>query len=154
MLSIVDALHRDAINLAPRLRPIDKLEVEATGSTPHKSLVRAFNLPKAKVYSGVTEDKEVVFMCGVSQCLQDPNNGIIWMLTSELAKDHKRDILKLSKPTIDDLCEGFKNVYNLIHKDNKSSIRWLEWCGFEVLKHRTFNQGGEDFYLLTKRNEQ
>ena len=31
MIKIVDALQRDAINLDPRLRPIDRLEVEATG---------------------------------------------------------------------------------------------------------------------------
>ena len=154
MLKIVEALKRDAVSLASRLRAIDKLEVEATGDTPEITLARSFTLPKAKVYSGVTEDKNVVFMCGVSQCSQNPSNGVIWMLTSELAKDHKKDILRLSKPTIDDLCVGFKNVYNLIHKDNKSSIRWLEWCGFDVLKHRTYKQGGEDFYLLIKRNEQ
>lgn len=151
MLKIVEALHSDAISLAPRLRPIDKLEVEATGNTPEISLGRCFNLPKARVYSGVTEDRDVVFMCGVSQCPQDPSNGVIWMLTSELAKHHKKDILRLSKSTIDDLCKSFKNVYNLIHKDNKSSIRWLEWCGFEVLKQRTYKQGGEEFYLLLKR---
>ena len=53
MLEIVDALHSDAIELAPQLRPIDKLEVEATGNTPEKSLINSFNLPKSRVYSGV-----------------------------------------------------------------------------------------------------
>ena len=154
MLVIVDALPSDAIELASQLRPIDKLEVEATGNTPEKSLTNSFNLPKSKVYSGVDSDRKVVFMCGVSQCPNNPKNGVIWMLTSELAKEHKRSILILSKPTIEDLSEGFNNVYNLIHKDNKNSIRWLEWCGFEVVKNRTYKLGGEDFYLLMKRIEQ
>ena len=154
MLEIVDALHSDAIELAPQLRPIDKLEVEATGNTPEKSLINSFNLPKSRVYSGVDSDRKVIFMCGVSQCPNNPKNGVIWMLTSELAQEHKKSILKLSKPKLKDLCTGFSNVYNLIHKDNKSSIRWLEWCGFEVLKNRVYKLGGEDFYLLIKRNEQ
>ena len=154
MLEIVDALHSDAIELAPQLRPIDKLEVEATGNTPEKSLINSFNLPKSRVYSGVDSDRKVIFMCGVSQCPNNPKNGVIWMLTSELAKEHKKSILKLSKPKIKDLCKGFNNVYNLIHKDNKSSIRWLEWCGFEVVKNRAYKLGGEDFYLLMKRNKQ
>tara|TARA_A200000159_G_scaffold132348_1_gene129882 strand:+ start:23 stop:487 length:465 start_codon:yes stop_codon:yes gene_type:complete len=154
MLEIVDALRSDAIELAPHLRPIDKLEVEATGKTPEESLTNSFNLPKARVYSAVDSDRNVVLMYGVSQCPNNPKNGVIWMLTSELAQEHKKSILKLSKPKLKDLCTGFSNVYNLIHKDNKSSIRWLEWCGFEVLKNRVYKLGGEDFYLLIKRNEQ
>jgi hypothetical protein len=154
MLNIVDALHRDAINLAPHLRDIDKLEVKCMGSTPEASLLSSFNLPKAKVLSGYDDADNVVFMCGVSQCSNDPRNGVIWMLTSDLAKQHKKDILRLSKPTIDKLSEGFDTVYNLIHKDNKSSIRWLKWCGFDVLNNKTYKQGGEDFYLLIKRIEQ
>ena len=99
MLEIVDALPSDAIELASQLRPIDKLEVEATGNTPEKSLTNSFNLPKSKVYSGVDSDRKVVFMCGVSQCPNNPKNGVIWMLTSELAKEHK--LRKLLEPLLD-----------------------------------------------------
>ncbi len=150
MIKIVDALQRDAINLAPRLRPIDRLEVEATGRTAEASLLSAFNMPNTKVLAGKAGDK-VVFMCGASQCLQNPANGVIWMLTSDLAEHYKKDILKLSKPTIEELSKGYKNVYNIIHKNNRTSIRWLEWCGFDVMKNKVYKQGGEDFYLLQKR---
>ena len=151
MLKIVKALQRDAVNLAPRLRAIDNLEVKCTGSTPEVSLLRSFSLPNTKVLSGIA-DKEIIFMCGVCDSTDDPDIGVIWMLASPSIHNHSRDILRLSKPTIDDLSKPYKAVYNYVHKDNKISIRWLEWCGFTVDKTNAYEIGGEDFYLLIKES--
>jgi hypothetical protein len=152
MFKLQKALHRDAINLASNLRDIDKLEVECTGSTPEASLLRCFDLPKSEVLSGLSSNNEVILMCGVSECPINPDVGVIWMLASPSIRKHRKDIVRLSKDTIDMLCVGYKSVYNLIHKDNKTSIRWLEWCGFTVDKTKTYEQGGEDFYLLIKES--
>ena len=153
MLKIVNALQRDAVNLAPRLRDIDVLEVHAVGSTPEQSLLKSFSLPNTKVLSGVdSETKEIIFMCGVCDSTDDPDIGVIWMLASPSIHNHSRDVLKLSKPTIDDLSKPYKAVYNFVHKDNRTSIRWLEWCGFTVDKTKIYDQGGEDFYLLLKES--
>ena len=151
MLKIVDAQERDAIDLAPRLRAIDNLEVECVGSTPEASLLTSFTLPNTVVLSGIA-DKEVIFMCGVSDYPDNPEMGVIWMLASPNIRTHRKGVLKLSKPTIDKLSKPYKAVYNLVHKDNKTSIRWLEWCGFTVDKTVTYEQGGEDFYLLIKES--
>ena len=83
MFNIVEAMHRDAINLAPNVRAIDKLEVECMGNTPESSLLRSFDLPKAKVYSAFNNANNIMFMCGSYQCPNNPQNGVIWMLTSE-----------------------------------------------------------------------
>lgn len=151
MLKIVDAQQRDAIDLAPRLRAIDNLEVECLGQTPEASLLNSFTLPNTVVLSGVA-DKEIIFMCGVSDFPENPEMGVIWMLASPNIHNHRKGVLKLSKPTIDKLSKPYKAVYNLVHKDNKTSIRWLEWCGFTVDKTVTYDQGGEDFYLLIKES--
>ncbi len=152
MFKLQKALRRDAINLAPQLRPIDKLEVECTGSTPESSLLHCFNLKNSVVLSGVNDNNEVILMCGVSECPNNPENGVIWMLASPSIRKHRKDILKLSKVTVDKLSKDYKLVFNLVHKDNKTSIRWLEWCGFTVDKTKTYEQGGEDFYLLIKES--
>ncbi len=152
MFKLQKAIQRDAINLAPQLRPIDKLEVECTGSTPESSLLRCFNLKNSVVLSGVNDNNEVILMCGVSECPNSPDVGVIWMLASPSIRKHRKDILKLSKGAVAELMTGYKSVYNLIHKDNKTSIRWLEWCGFTVDKTKTYEQGGEDFYLLIKES--
>tara|TARA_B100001093_G_scaffold508707_1_gene571411 strand:- start:384 stop:845 length:462 start_codon:yes stop_codon:yes gene_type:complete len=153
MLKLIKAVERDAINLAPRLRAIDVLEVKAVGSTPKKSLLKSFSLPNTKVFSGIDlKTNEVVLMYGVCDSIDDPNTGVIWMLASPSIHKHKKDVYKLSKPTIDDLSKPYKTVYNFVHKDNKTSIRWLEWAGFTVDKSKVFDQGGEDFYLLFKES--
>ena len=151
MLKIVDAQQRDAIDLAPRLRAIDNLEVECVGSTPEASLLKSFTLPNTVVLSGIADD-EVIFMCGVSDFPDNPEMGVIWMLASPNIRTHRKCVLKLSKPTIDKLSKPYKAVYNLVHKDNKTSIRWVEWCGFTVDKTVTYDQGGEEFYLLIKES--
>lgn len=150
MFRLQKAERKDAISLAPNLREIDRLEVECTGSTPEASLLMCFDLPKAGVLSGFNSDNEVILMCGVSECPYNPEMGVIWMLASPKIHEHSREILRLSKETIEVLSTEYKAVYNLVHKDNKTSIRWLEWCGFTVDKTETYEQGGEDFYLLIK----
>ena len=122
MFKLQKALQRDAVNLAPQLRPIDKLEVECTGSTPESSLLRCFNLKNSVVLSGVNDNNEVILMCGVSECPSSPDVGVIWMLASPSIRKHRKDILKLSKGAVAELMTGYKAVYNLIHKDNKTSI--------------------------------
>lgn len=150
MFRLRESIQSDAVSLAPKLRDIDKLECECVGSTAEISLLSPFTLPDSVVLSGINEDEEVILMCGISKCPVTPEMGVIWMLASPKIYNHRREIIKLSKPTIAKLSEGYKAVYNMIHKDNKLSIRWLEWCGFIVDKTRIYVKGGEDFYLLLK----
>ena len=150
MIKMVDAHPMDAVYLAPRLRAIDALEVRCTGKTPEESLMIGFDLVRAKVLSALNSDEEVVAMCGVSESPQNPKAGVIWLLASDKFDEHKKDFLTVCKPVIEELSEGFQHVYNLVHINNTKSIRWLEWYGFTVEKHKTYEQGGEDFYLLVK----
>lgn len=151
MLKIVEATEQDALQLAPNLRAIDNLEVAAVGSTPLNSLLGSFDLPQSKVLSGIDfNTEEVIFMCGISPSPVIEGHGVIWMLASPSIHKYKRDILELTLPTIDKLSEPFEAVYNFVHKDNLTSIRWLEWAGFTVDKEKTYDQGGEAFYLLIK----
>lgn len=152
MLKLQKALHRDAINLAPKLREIDKLEVECLGHTPEAGLLSGFSLPNAVMLSAFNPNNEIILMCGVSDCPTNSKAGVIWMLASNEIQQHKRDILKLSKSTLILLSNNYDYVYNFVHKDNKTSIRWLQWCGFTVDKSNTYKQGGEDFYLLIKES--
>lgn len=153
MLKVVDAHRMDAISLAPRLRAIDNLEVKAVGQTPEGSLMGSFDLPQSKVLSLLDDEEEVVLMCGSCQSEHDSDGGVIWMLASDDIERHKKDFLKLCTPVTAELSEGYKYVYNLVHKDNTKSIRWLRWNGFTVDDSVTYDQGGEDFYLLTRNND-
>jgi len=153
MLKVVDAHYMDAIALAPRLREIDNLEVKCIGHTPESALLQGFELPEAKVLTALDGDEEAVLMCGVCRSDEDPEAGVIWMLASDDIDKHKKDFLRLSEPVADELSEGYKYVYNLVHKDNTKSIRWLRWNGFTVDETKVYDQGGEDFYLLTRENK-
>jgi hypothetical protein len=150
MLKVVEAHPMDAIYLASRLRDIDDLEVRATGKTPEEALMHSFDMPKSRVYTGVNQDEEPVLMFGSVKCPHNDGVGIVWLLATNKLDDHKRDFLSICPENIDLICEGYKFVYNFVHKDNKKSIRWLRWSGFTVDTSKTYDQGGEDFYLLSK----
>ena len=148
--SFIDATPKHADYLATRLRPIDALEVACVGSTPERSLHLSLTLPNSKVLTAVDQQDTPLFMCGVSQSPEQPDMGVVWLLASKEIMKHKRHFLKMSMPIFDDFLKGYKALYNFVHKDNKTSIRWLEWCGCTVDKSQPYDVGGHPFYLLIK----
>lgn len=150
MLKIVEAHPMDAMYLAPKLRQIDLLEVKSVGHTPYEALSLGFNLPNSVVYSGLNSNEQVVLMFGCSQAPDDKDAGVIWLLASDELDELRKDFLKLSKHWVEQVSSPYKYVYNLVHKTNKKSIRWLRWNGFTVDTDTIYKQGGEDFHLLIK----
>ena len=150
MLTVVDAHPLDAIYLGPRLRKPDQIEVKVTGKTPEEAINDGFTNPNAKIYTGVDKNSTPVFIFGSVRCPHDENAGVVWMLGSDELDKNARSFLKISKQWIDEISKDYNYVYNLVHKDNTKSIRWLKWSGFTVDTSRTYNKDGEDFYLLIK----
>lgn len=150
MLKVVEAHPMDAIYLAPRLRQIDELEVLSTGKTPEEALSQSFDLPKSKVFTGLDNEENPVLMFGSVQCPHNKDVGVIWMLATDELDNYKRQFLQECLPHIEEISNGYSHVYNLVHKTNTKSIRWLRWCGFTVDTTKIYDQGGEDFYLFSK----
>jgi hypothetical protein len=55
-----------------------------------------------------------------------------WMLSTPEIKNHKKTFLKLSHQMLSEYAQFGDYIYNEIHKENKTTIRWLKRLGFKV----------------------
>jgi len=126
------AILKDALELAPKIRKSDREEIRASNnSTPLKALVEAFTLENSKIYSVIrTEDNSVIGMFGSAPCA-DPDYGVAWMLSSEDLFKHTKQFIKECPHWINEMGEGYKYLYNFVDKRNWKSLKWLQYLKFE-----------------------
>jgi len=84
----------------------------------------------------------------------DPNPseqyGLVWMLGTPLIEQRKFKFLRGSKDWIDEACRPYKAVGNLVHAANTVHLRWLQWCGFTMLRKVQAGPFNEDFIEFIK----
>lgn len=68
----------------------------------------------------------------------------IWLLASKKFSNHKRDILKYSKYLLKEITKPYDFVFNVVHEENKTAIRWLKWMDVKFI--RKININNEPFY--------
>ena len=142
---------KDAFVLAPKVREIDCLEIEAVGKTnPYNSLMRNFKVPNSQVYSIVQNDGDILGMFGVGDCAVLKNYGVPWLLSSDDLIPHAKEFLRNCRPWVKKLEANYECLFNFIHENNNIAMRWLQWCGFEVQKDKIYNISNEPFYLFVR----
>lgn len=147
-LKITKAEKCDAESLCEALRDIDELEITSMGGTPREALLEAFE--GGMIYTAKDKAGKVVCMFGSGDSEYEKGSGVVWMLGSPLVEKYKKDVIRLTKRFVNKITSPYKKVYNFIHKDNSKSIRWLEWCGFNIDKSEKHEFGGESFYFFHK----
>ena len=146
-----DADPKDAFVLAPKVREIDCLEIEAVAQTnPYNALVTSFKLPGSQVYSIVRNDGDILGMFGVGDCSILKNYGTPWLIASDDLLPHAKEFLRNCRPWVKKLESNYHCLYNFIHKNNKIAMRWLQWCGFEVQNQKIYSISNEEFYLFVR----
>ena len=67
----------------------------------------------------------------------------MWLLASEgLVERHSRLFARYSKIWVKQLHRRYDILWNMVDARNRVHIRWLEWCGFTLLR-RLVNHGVE-----------
>lgn len=141
----------DAFVLAPNLKDIDCVEIEAvTGDAPLKGLLSAFDVPNSKVYSIVENDGDILGMFGVGDCIHGTGYGVPFLLASHGLEKHSKEFLRHCRYWVKELEEDYSVLYNFIHTKNFVAMRWLQWCGFDVKREVEYGIGKEPFYLFMK----
>lgn len=140
------------VDLAEVLRPSDLTEIEATsGEDPAVSLVSSVMLSDhAWVILADDEEPIGVFGCAPSG---DPEEGIVWMMGSPRMDEpaHALAILRLSRPYLDKMHDAYPLLSNHIDARNERSMKWLQWCGFEVIEAAPgHGRNGELFFLFAR----
>lgn len=122
--------------ISDTMREADVAEVKAfSGSTPEEALSNGL---ESRSYGGICKticlgNGVPVGMYGVVPS-DEPGVGIVWMLASKHIKQLHRELVKQSRPRIDELCQGYRLVFNFTDARNHVHHRWIKWSGFTILK--------------------
>lgn len=137
--------------IAENMRGADKKEIWlADRSRPYAALKYCVQLSD-KAYVLRADDKPV-FIFGVErEGLSDV--GKVWMLSTDKINDVKCEVAFLSKKYVLLLTKGFDKVYNYVYCENKISLKWLEWLGFEISEKQPFGADAAMFHRVERKGE-
>jgi len=118
------------INLKYRQNDYDEV-VASSGMTPKEVLMATLD-SQMECYVMV-EKGEVFGVMGIA--LSDVFGAVVpWMIATEEIMKHQLTLLKLSRKYVNEWKAKYKFLVNLVDSRNVSSIKWLEWLGFNVNK--------------------
>ena len=126
----------DVQPIADNMREEDRAEVKAShGHLPEQALISGLNDPLCECYTVTTKGKPIA-MFGCSQS-PFPHLAGVWFLSTNETKQHIRDFLTLPPKFFKRWFETYPNLFNIVDKRNKASLRWLKRLGFKVIGEST-----------------
>lgn len=145
---------RDLIELTTRLRPADRVELEACNHFDTLAAV-THSACQSRLCWSVREGDVLLCLFGVCPLPGHPGVGTPWMLgTTAIGAAHRRKLIAEPGPYIARMVEAFPRLVNYVHADNTASIRWLRRLGFAVDRPAPFGPNGAPFcrFEMTRCN--
>lgn len=129
MTIIRTATLEDAQSLAKNLCESDRAELYAAGHDDVEEIL-AESVELSDEAMAVVDEEGVAALFGFA--LQG-FMGIPWLLCSDrLRKEHRRLLLTAPRHYLSKWSEQCSFMGNLVHAENKASIRWLKHLGFTI----------------------
>lgn len=149
---IVPSIREHILPIADDMRICDVKEIFATAlATPKEALEYGFEKGK-QTYTALVDDRPAIMFGVVSGGLLS-NKGIPWLLATNDVKKVKKKFVQNSLPYVEQFLSQYKCLENYVHEENEDSIRWLEWCGFELVERVKYGMMQEWFWRFRKENE-
>lgn len=141
------------VPLIGHLRKEDHVECMAmSGRDADICLVEAVRRSGDDCFVGMIGDDPVLaFGCAPQSILSF--SGVPWMLASERISEVKFKVVKQSRGFIKGFLRNYGVLENFVHAENKISIKWLEWCGFNIGNPEPIGRHGELFHHFWMRGE-
>lgn len=149
-IAIRPATIGDGIDLAPRLREADRLEIAAASGRPPAVELRHSLKVSAEAWAGTVDGVAAcIFGVGVLSLL----GGIAspWLLGSDLIERHAFAFARRNRKMVRRWSEAFPVLSNFIDARNTVSIRWLGWLGFTILPPVPHGVAGLPFHPFEMR---
>lgn len=83
---------------------------------------------------------------GVNPIKDHDKVGIIWMLATESFDEHFMAFAAACRVVVDEMIKGYKYVFNFVYVENRKSIKWLKWLGFDVRAAEPIGVNGAKFH--------
>lgn len=137
---------RDALALAPRLRPADADEFLANGRCPTAGLLRAVNL-SSFVRCILAPDGRPISLFGFAPI--NHQTACPWLVgTDDLVTTHRAWFIRKSPEIVASGDPLWGHFFNRVHAANTVHVRWLRWSGFDVGEPEPFGPRGELFRTI------
>lgn len=125
--------------LCENLRVEDRREVVSkTGNLDVQSTILKGWL-QSDYCKTVLVDNQVAFIYGVISSPDMPNMGSPYMLGTDLLTKVKMPFIRNCKNRISYMEKKYKILFNWIDSRNKLHLRFIKWCGFEIINEKKFN---------------
>lgn len=120
--------YEDVYALAETMREDDKREARSlAGCSPFEALSIGL-MNSTDCITAETPDGDVVMMAGV---VGNPGDtGLIWMLSSDLIANYRRDLVKLGKQWIEDMTAKYGALANVVDARNEVHVSLIRFFGF------------------------
>jgi hypothetical protein len=134
--------------ITPFLRRADAEEIWAgTGLDP--ALAVCFSICSSEPGWAAELRGEPIAVFGARRA--GPGIGIPWLLTTDAIERYPVHFYRVSKGIIEEIKRRYGLLVNWVHADNKLSVRWLDWAGFEIEPAAPMGPRGRLFHRFTWR---
>ncbi len=139
------------VDLAEDLRQCDLDEISAT--TREDPAVALMSCAMVSDHGWVIldgDDPIAAFGCAPTS---DPSAASVWMLGSPRMDEPRNalGILRQSEHYKSVMHRSYPTLFNYIDARNEKSMRWLKWCGYELLTLvPEYGLEGRPFYLFSR----
>jgi len=144
------SVQEDVNIIAGSMRVADIAELKAGGSDPLSAL--QLGLDSSDVCVTVTTlDGEPFAMYGVAPGCVLTGMGRPWLLGTDTSLKYKREFLTATYSVINSMLSMYPRLENYVHVDNRISVRWLKWMGFNMDDPFVSPVSGEKFMRFWMR---
>ena len=140
---------RDLVELASRIRPCDRAELEACN---HSVLAAVTHSACSSTLCWAVREGDVL-MCIFGVCPLPGHSGVgtPWFLgTTAIGPQHARALIAAPGPYIAAMLDAFPRLVNYVHAENEASVRWLRQLGFTLDPAAPFGPKGALFRRFEK----
>ena len=124
----------DVTYISKNLRQADIDECDALLAMPPELVLPQAVQADRRVWTFHRDDGLPVGVFGVDATPQLPHVGTVWMCSTGVINEHKREFLTESKPYVLALNDEFPIITNMVDARNTLHHRWLKWLGFAFLR--------------------
>ncbi|MFW6341410.1 MAG: hypothetical protein ACOC00_00130 [Halothiobacillaceae bacterium] len=134
------------LDVTARLREPDRVELMlSTGREPMDCMADSFAVSRRTMAASVHGRPIAVF--GIANALDQPY-GIPWGVSTDEADRYPMSILRLGRMWIDIVAPFYPALLNVVHRDNRRSLRYVRALGFTIGDAEPFGPSGAMFHQI------